>query len=164
MTRAATGSAATAHSMKRTVRRVHKYLSLGLLVLWLLQAVTGVLLVFHWELDDLGVAGPRVALNPYKLDTALERFQQEHPGQPVNAIYTSGDQWRASAQQHLSGPVPGMAAKGALAADTLALRRYHPGIARRQPVSMASRPGPGARSSRSRVDRARNRPRARRST
>jgi uncharacterized iron-regulated membrane protein len=90
MTRAATGSAATAHSMKRTVRLVHKYLSLGLLVLWLLQAVTGVLLVFHWELDDLGVAGPRVALNPYKLDTALERFKQEHPGQTVNAIYTSG--------------------------------------------------------------------------
>jgi uncharacterized iron-regulated membrane protein len=36
--------------MKRALRLVHKYLSLTLAALWLLQAVTGVLLVFHWEL------------------------------------------------------------------------------------------------------------------
>jgi uncharacterized iron-regulated membrane protein len=69
---------------------IHKYLSLGLLSLWLLQAVTGALLVFHWELDDWSVAGPRVALNPHKLETTLESFQSEYPKQPVTAIYTSG--------------------------------------------------------------------------
>src|SRR5512140_3304349 len=76
--------------MKRTIRLIHKYLSLILLALWVLQAVTGVLLVFHWELDDWAVAGPRALLNPHKLQTALERFETEHPRHPVTAIYTSG--------------------------------------------------------------------------
>src|SRR2546430_12037885 len=76
--------------MKHIVLLIHKYLSLGLLALWLLQAITGVLLVFHWELDDWNVAGPPVALNPHKLETTLESLQSEHPKRPVTAIYTSG--------------------------------------------------------------------------
>lgn len=76
--------------MKRTVRQIHKYLSLGVLALWLLQAITGVLLVFHWELDDLGVAGPRTQLSPHELEVALARWQSEHPKRPIHAIYTSG--------------------------------------------------------------------------
>jgi len=43
--------------MKRKLRLLHKYLSLTVAALWLMQAVTGALLVFHWELDDWAVAG-----------------------------------------------------------------------------------------------------------
>jgi hypothetical protein len=42
--------------MKRALRSVHKYLSLTMAAMWLLQAATGVLLVFHWELDDWAVS------------------------------------------------------------------------------------------------------------
>jgi uncharacterized iron-regulated membrane protein len=45
--------------MKRTLRLVHKYLSLTVAAMWLLQAVVGVLLVFHWEPDDWMVDGPQ---------------------------------------------------------------------------------------------------------
>lgn len=76
--------------MKRTIRLVHKYLSLALLALWVLQAVTGVLLVFHWELDDWSVAGPHARLDPEQLQRALAHFQSEHPQQPITSIYTSG--------------------------------------------------------------------------
>jgi hypothetical protein len=48
--------------MQRTVRLAHKYLSLTMAALWLLQAVTGALLVFHWKLDDSGVSGSRLPL------------------------------------------------------------------------------------------------------
>src|SRR4051812_47681783 len=76
--------------MKRTVRLAHKYLSLTLALLWLLQAATGVLLVFHWELDDWGVSGPRQPLNPDKLGASLERWQSTHTDRQVIALYTSG--------------------------------------------------------------------------
>jgi uncharacterized iron-regulated membrane protein len=76
--------------VKRTLRLIHKYLSLAMATLWLLQAATGVLLVFHWELDDWGVGGPQQALNPEKLGVALQLLQNSRPGQRVTAVYTSG--------------------------------------------------------------------------
>jgi uncharacterized iron-regulated membrane protein len=76
--------------MKRALRRVHKYLSLTMAAMWLLQAATGVLLVFHWELDDWTVSGPRKSLNPEKLGASLELLQNARSGQRVTALYTSG--------------------------------------------------------------------------
>jgi len=76
--------------MKRTVRLAHKYLSLTLALVWLLQAATGVLLVFHWELDDWGVSGPRQPLNADKLSAAIARWHSTHTDRQVIALYTSG--------------------------------------------------------------------------
>ena len=76
--------------MKRALRLVHKYLSLTMAVLWLLQAITGVLLVFHWELDDWGVSGPRQPLNADKLGASIERWRNTHTDRQVIALYTSG--------------------------------------------------------------------------
>ena len=58
--------------------------------LWLLQAVTGALLVFHWELDDSGVSGFHQPLDPDKLNAALAQWETARPGQHVTAVYTSG--------------------------------------------------------------------------
>src|SRR5580704_17619821 len=58
--------------------------------MWLLQAATGVLLVFHWELDDWALSGPQQPLNPEKLGAAIQLLQNARPGQRVTAIYTSG--------------------------------------------------------------------------
>ena len=52
--------------MKRKLRFLHNYLSLTLAALWLMQAVTGALLVFHWELDDWAVSGPQRHLHPVR--------------------------------------------------------------------------------------------------
>ncbi len=58
--------------------------------LWLLQAVTGALLVFHWELDDWSVSGSRQPLNLGALNASLTRLENGRPGQHVTAVYTSG--------------------------------------------------------------------------
>ena len=44
--------------MKSTLRTVHRWISLGVATLWVLQALSGLFLVFHWEIDDALVAGP----------------------------------------------------------------------------------------------------------
>lgn len=76
--------------MRRGLRILHKYLSLTVAALWLLQAVTGLLLVFHWELDDWGLAGPARALDPASFGDALERLKADHPRQTLAGVYPSG--------------------------------------------------------------------------
>src|SRR5690242_11484706 len=76
--------------MKRKLRIFHKYLSLAVASLWLMQAVTGLLLVFHWEMDDAALAGPKRALDPAKLDLALRRLQAAHPDDTLSGVYPSG--------------------------------------------------------------------------
>lgn len=76
--------------MKRTLRQIHKYLSLTVAALWLMQAVTGLLLVFHWEMDDAVLAGPARALDPAKLDLALQSLIAVHPGTTLTGVYPSG--------------------------------------------------------------------------
>ncbi len=49
--------AAPIRSAGRTVLRFHRILSLVASVFWLLQALSGVLIVFHWEMNDATVAG-----------------------------------------------------------------------------------------------------------
>ena len=44
--------------MRPIVRSTHKYLSLGLGVLWLLQALSGVLISFQGEIGDALLRGP----------------------------------------------------------------------------------------------------------
>ncbi|QDX27539.1 PepSY domain-containing protein [Sphingomonas suaedae] len=45
-----------APTLRRTVLKLHRWLSLGAAVFWLLQALTGVLIVFHWEITDAGIS------------------------------------------------------------------------------------------------------------
>jgi uncharacterized iron-regulated membrane protein len=61
----------------RSVVRLHRWLSLSILVFWLLQALTGMLLVFRWELDDLALSGGRVAVHPGKLGAAIDAIGQQ---------------------------------------------------------------------------------------
>ena len=65
-------------SMKITLRQVHRYLALALAVLWLSQALTGLVMVFRWELDDAFIAGDAVPLDP----AALEQIRNALAGAP----------------------------------------------------------------------------------
>src|SRR5256885_2875785 len=76
--------------MKRKLRLLHKYLSLTVAALWLMQAVTGALLVFHWELDDWAGAGPQRHLDPVRFGAFLEKLQATHSRQTVKSVYASG--------------------------------------------------------------------------
>lgn len=76
--------------MKRFLRSAHRYLGITFAALWLMQGLTGALLVFHWELDDWSVAGPDSPLDVAALSHALGSYAARYPGHSVSAIYTSG--------------------------------------------------------------------------
>ena len=45
-----------APTLRRSILTLHRWLSLGAALFWLLQALTGVLIVFHWEITDAGIS------------------------------------------------------------------------------------------------------------
>ena len=75
--------------MKSTLRKIHRYVSLALAAVWLVQALTGVLMVFHWELDDSMVAGEHRPVAPLSVAAAAQRVQSERPESKVVAFYAT---------------------------------------------------------------------------
>lgn len=71
------------------IRKIHRYLSLTLAALWLLQALTGTILVFHREIDSWLIGAPDVARDGAALDAALARLQKAHPGATIPFIYAA---------------------------------------------------------------------------
>lgn len=76
--------------MSRVLRSAHRYVGIIFATVWLLQGLTGALLVFHWELDDWSVAGPASPLDVRALSLALGGYAARYPGHVVAAIYASG--------------------------------------------------------------------------
>jgi len=70
------------------IKRLHRYVSLTLAVLWLLQAVTGCLIVFRWDLDDAGVKGGRGPFDAVAMGQALDDLSAR-PGVDVSSAWAS---------------------------------------------------------------------------
>jgi uncharacterized iron-regulated membrane protein len=75
--------------VNRGLRSAHRYVGIVFAVVWLMQGLTGALLVFHWELDDWSVAGPRAPLDVAAFSQALGGYAVRYPGHSVAAIYAS---------------------------------------------------------------------------
>jgi len=75
--------------MRSFLRTAHKYLSLTFGLLWLLQAATGVLLVFRGELDDALLQGPNRPLVPATFGAAVTRTAAERAPARLTYILTS---------------------------------------------------------------------------
>jgi uncharacterized iron-regulated membrane protein len=69
-------------TLRPFVISAHRWLSLAAVAFWLVQALTGVFAVFHWEIDDLLVSGAR---RPTDF-RAIERSVRDLP---VSSIWTS---------------------------------------------------------------------------
>lgn len=76
--------------MNRFLRSAHRYVGIAFAALWLMQGLTGALLVFHWKLDDWSVAGPAGPLDVPALSRALGGYAARYPGHTVAAVYASG--------------------------------------------------------------------------
>jgi len=59
------------------LRRIHRYASLAFALFWLLQALTGLVLTFRFELDDMGVPGPRAYFDPQRLGEAVMAIENK---------------------------------------------------------------------------------------
>jgi uncharacterized iron-regulated membrane protein len=67
----------------------HRWLGVAAAAFWLLQAATGILIVFHWELDDATLAGPRAVTDLPALEARLAALAPAQSGRHVTSIWTS---------------------------------------------------------------------------
>jgi uncharacterized iron-regulated membrane protein len=72
-----------------TLRQVHRWISLTVATVWLLQAVTGTLSVFRWEIDDWTVAGEHVPVDFEAVGARVDSLAAS-PNTSVSSVWTSG--------------------------------------------------------------------------
>jgi uncharacterized iron-regulated membrane protein len=70
-------------ALNRGLARAHRAVGITMAVFWLLQAVTGMLLVFRWELEDTLLAGPRASADAEGLGAAIEEIVRAG-GRPID--------------------------------------------------------------------------------
>lgn len=71
-----------------TLARIHRLAGLFIGLLWCVQAFTGALLTFRWEIDDALLAGPPATLDAVALSARLEAV--ERAGGHVGSVWSSG--------------------------------------------------------------------------
>lgn len=75
--------------MKRSLLRLHRWLGLAMLAFWMLQAVTGSLLAFRWEIEDAMLPGTAAAANFPALGARVEAI--EAGGGHVDDLWATAD-------------------------------------------------------------------------
>lgn len=79
-------------TFRATIAKIHKWASLGMATLWLLQAITGLLIVFHWEIDDLTVKGAHHPTNLAAIDATARTVAPAGSGLTVGSIWNTAGQ------------------------------------------------------------------------
>ncbi|WP_293857232.1 PepSY domain-containing protein [Sphingomonas sp. SCN 67-18] len=74
----------------RRIRRIHRAVSIAMMGFWLVQALTGLLLVFQWELDDATVAGRAVPTDIAAIDGRLTAMLAADPALRIRSLNTTG--------------------------------------------------------------------------
>ena len=75
--------------MRNILRNTHKYLSLTFGLLWVLQALTGVLISFRGEIEDALLAGPEQPLDPARLGAAAATLAAARPAATLAYVMAS---------------------------------------------------------------------------
>lgn len=76
--------------MRGVFRVAHKYLALCVASLWVLQALSGILLVFHRSIDDRLLGASAQPANLKVIDGALAAIAQRTPGTKIVEYFPSG--------------------------------------------------------------------------
>ncbi len=76
-------------STKFTFVTLHRYAALAVGIFWLLQALSGLILVFRWELDDAAVAGASHAVEIASIERRIDALEIENPGWAASSLWTS---------------------------------------------------------------------------
>jgi uncharacterized iron-regulated membrane protein len=82
-------SAPSPRPLRRQILTIHRWLSLGAAIFWLLQAISGVLIVFHWEITDAGVAGARKPTDLAAIERRIDALAPEGSGMAVKSVWTT---------------------------------------------------------------------------
>src|SRR5687768_9658597 len=92
--------------MKLKLRTVHRWISLGVATFWVLQALSGVFLVFHWELADALVAGEQRPFDIGRFANRLDEIEARGPQISIASIWaTAGtpDRFEITVDDHATG-------------------------------------------------------------
>jgi uncharacterized iron-regulated membrane protein len=76
--------------------RWHRWLSLAAMAFWLVQALTGLVCVFHWEIDDATISAPHRPTDLLAIDRRLTTLAPPGSGRSIASIWTSAtasDRW-----------------------------------------------------------------------
>jgi uncharacterized iron-regulated membrane protein len=76
--------------LKPTLRRLHRWVAFSLGVLWLSQALTGLLMVYRWEIDDAPLAGAAMPLDVDALGARVTSIEASDPQATVTQLYATG--------------------------------------------------------------------------
>lgn len=76
-------------SLRRTLLKAHRWLSLGAAIFWLLQALTGILIVFHWEITDAGIAGAHRPTDLAAIERRIDALAPPGSKGKVASIWTA---------------------------------------------------------------------------
>jgi uncharacterized iron-regulated membrane protein len=75
--------------VRRVLLRLHRWISLGFGLLWLVQAGTGLVMVFHWELEDAQVPGAHRATDLDALQARLAALAPPGSGRRIVSVWTT---------------------------------------------------------------------------
>lgn len=76
-------------SKRRTIVSVHRWLGLFAGLLWLFQAVTGTIIVFHWEEDDATISAPHRKTDVYAIGRTIAQLAPAGSDRRVTQVWTS---------------------------------------------------------------------------
>jgi uncharacterized iron-regulated membrane protein len=77
-------------TLQKSVLRTHRWLSLCFASFWAIQALTGVLIVFHWEIDDALLPGAATPLDPAAIERRIDELAPPGSGSSVGSVWESG--------------------------------------------------------------------------
>lgn len=90
---------ACAMTLRQLLIPVHRWLSLAAMLFWSVQALTGALIVFHWEIDDATIAAPPRATDLAAIGRRLGALAPAGSGRAISSVWTSAgapDRWDVS--------------------------------------------------------------------
>lgn len=75
---------------RRPILTVHRWLSICAATFWLLQALSGIAIVFHWEITDASLSRAHRPTDLSAIERRIDALEAETSGAQVTTLWTTG--------------------------------------------------------------------------
>ncbi|MEX6634531.1 PepSY-associated TM helix domain-containing protein [Hyphococcus lacteus] len=75
--------------LRKNLLSVHRWVSIVFAAFWVIQAATGMIAVFHWEIDDATIPGAHHPTNFSLIEQRIDEYVSASPGRKVSSIWSS---------------------------------------------------------------------------
>ena len=75
--------------VRNRIVKLHRWLGLGAALFWLVQAITGTLLSFHFELEDMALSGGHRPTDPAAIERRIDSFASDGAEAGITWIWTT---------------------------------------------------------------------------